>query len=170
MNKETFVISDTHFGHANIIKFLDKNNNNIRPFSDVEEMDSYMIEKWNSVVKDGDRVYHLGDVVINRRCLPILDKLNGKKVLIKGNHDIFRLRDYVKYFDDIRAYKVIPEYGIIMSHIPIHPESLKRWKLNIHGHLHNNKLDDPKYKNVSVECINYTPLNLKELTNEVKDV
>jgi calcineurin-like phosphoesterase family protein len=170
MNKETFVISDTHFGHANIIKFVDKNNNNIRPFSDVEEMDSYMIEKWNSVVKDGDRVYHLGDVVINRRCLPILDKLNGKKVLIKGNHDIFRLRDYVKYFDDIRAYKVIPEYGIIMSHIPIHPESLKRWKLNIHGHLHNNKLDDPKYKNVSVECINYTPLNLKELTNEVKDV
>ncbi len=161
--KNTFFISDTHFGHRNIINFTDNDNKPLRPFDTVEEMDECMVERWNSVVKEGDRVYHLGDVVINRKALPIMDRLNGKKVLIKGNHDIFRLRDYVKYFDDIRAYKVMPKHGIICSHIPIHPESLERWKLNIHGHLHANVLADKKYRSVCVEQINYTPISFEEL-------
>lgn len=161
--KNTFFISDTHFGHKNIITFKDGDDKLLRPFDSVEEMDEHMVECWNSVVKDGDRVYHLGDVVINRKALPIMDRLNGKKVLVKGNHDIFKLRDYVKYFDDIRAYKVMPEHGIICSHIPIHPESLERWRLNIHGHLHGNILPDKKYLSVCVEQINYTPVELEEL-------
>ena len=156
----SYLISDTHFGHANIIKFTDNDGKKTRPFDSVEEMDEFMVKNWNNTVKPSDRIYHLGDVVINRKALPILDRLNGKKVLIKGNHDIFKLRDYAKYFDDVRAYKVMPKHGIIMSHIPIHPESLSRWKLNIHGHLHTNHLADKKYLNVCVENINYTPIDL----------
>ena len=113
-----FFISDTHFGHKNIINFKDSCGKPVRDFDSVEEMDELMVKNWNEDIKPRDRVYHLGDVVINRKALPILDRLNGRKVLVKGNHDIFKLRDYVKYFDDIRAYKVMPKLGIICSHIP----------------------------------------------------
>ena len=165
----SYLISDTHFGHANIIKFTDNDGKKTRPFDSVEEMDEFMVKNWNNTVKPSDRVYHLGDVVINRKALPILDRLNGKKVLIKGNHDIFKLRDYAKYFDDVRAYKVMPKHGIIMSHIPIHPESLSRWKLNIHGHLHTNHLADKKYLNVCVENINYTPIDLDVIIQSLEN-
>ena len=159
---KNFVISDTHFGHSNILTF-EHNGNKVREFDSVDHMDETMIENWNRVVRPVDRVYHLGDIVMNRRCMPILDRLNGKKVLIKGNHDIFKLSDYLPYFDDIRAYKVFPKHMIILSHIPIHPSQMNRFKLNIHGHIHTNILDDDRYLNVSVEKINYTPLDLNEI-------
>jgi calcineurin-like phosphoesterase family protein len=117
-----------------------------------------MVKMWNEVVAPNDRVYHLGDVVINRRCLPTLGRLNGKKVLIKGNHDIFKLHDYLPYFEDIRAYTVYN--NVIMSHIPVHPDSKGRFSGNIHGHLHTNVIDDPWYKNVSVEQIGFKPILL----------
>lgn len=159
----TFFISDTHFGHANIIKFERDDGTPLRPFDTVEDMDEALVKNWNDRVGVKDTVYHLGDVVINRKALPTMDRLNGRKVLIKGNHDIFKLKDYVKYFDDIRAYKVMPKHRIICSHIPIHPDSLERWNLNIQGHLHANNLPDKKYFNVSVEQINYTPITLEEI-------
>lgn len=158
----TFFISDTHFGHAGIITFQ-HDNKPLRPFSTIEEHDETLVNNWNNKVGVRDTVYHLGDVVMNRKALPILDRLNGRKVLIKGNHDIFPLKDYVKYFDDIRAYKVMTEHGIICSHIPIHPESLARWKINIHGHLHGNILADNRYLSVCCEQVNYIPISLHEL-------
>jgi calcineurin-like phosphoesterase family protein len=91
----------------------------------------------------------------------IFDALNGVKVLIKGNHDKFKASQYLQIFKDIRAYGILDKY--LLSHIPIHPESLSRWSANIHGHLHGNKINDPKYINVSVEQINYTPISLEEL-------
>jgi len=84
-------------------------------------MDEDMIEKWNNVVGPKDKVYHLGDVVINRKAIPTLARLNGDKVLIKGNHDIFKLSDYTPYFRDIRGYHVMNNY--ILSHVPVHPDS-----------------------------------------------
>jgi len=172
--RKTFIISDTHFGHRNIIKFKDKDGNLTRPFKSVEEMDELMVKNWNSVVQPEDRVYHLGDVVMNRRCLEIFNRLNGRICLIKGNHDIFKLKDYTPYFDDIRAYKVYPKHGLILSHIPVHPNQLKgRFKYNIHGHLHQNfvtKEDesiDERYVNVCVENINYTPLDFDDLKNQL---
>ena len=175
----TWFVSDTHFGHANIIKFTKDDGSLLRPFDTIEEMDELMVSNWNKVVGVYDRVYHLGDVVINKKALPILDRLNGKKVLIKGNHDIFQLKHYTPYFEDIRAYKVMPKHGIICSHIPIHPDSLARWKLNIHGHLHGNRVmrevfgtfgkeeeEDDKYRSVCVEQIDYTPISLEEILNE----
>ena len=79
-----------------------------------------------------------------------MEKLNGTKVLIRGNHDIFRLRDYQPYFKDIRGSHKLDNF--VLTHIPVHPYCLPRWcEGNIHGHLHSNTLNDPMYFNVSVE-------------------
>ena len=174
MKNQSWVISDTHFGHAGVCRFMAPNGvDKLRPWDNTEEMDEAMIQNWNSVVGPTDRVYHLGDVAINRKALHVLGRLNGRMVLVKGNHDIFALKDYLPYFDDIRAYVVKKtEQGgkLILSHIPIHEESLGRWGLNIHGHLHAHKVmqakkrfkEDKRYVCVSVEQTNYFPLTLQE--------
>ena len=161
-----FLISDTHFGHTNILSFLKKDGTKLRHFNSVEEMDETLINNWNSVVSKEDKVYHLGDVNFCSftKLKEIFDRLNGTKVLIKGNHDDkLTLNQFSQLFKDVRAYHILDKY--ILSHIPIHPESLYRWKANIHGHLHNNIIDDPRYINVSVERINYTPISFEEIRN-----
>jgi calcineurin-like phosphoesterase family protein len=111
-----FLVSDTHFGHMGVCKFTRNDGvTKLRPYSTPEEMDEDMIEKWNARVKPTDKVYHLGDVVINRRALPTLARLNGDKVLIRGNHDIFPDVEYRQYFRELRAYHVMN--GMILSHI-----------------------------------------------------
>ena len=102
---KTFVIADTHFGHRNIITFKDSDGEIIRKFDTVEEHDEYLVERWNSVVGEFDRVYFLGDVAIKRIGLAKLERMNGKKVLIRGNHDIFKLKDYAEHFEDVRAIR-----------------------------------------------------------------
>jgi len=164
---KTFLISDTHFGHTGVCKFLrDDGVTKLRPWDEPDEMDEALVENWNSVVSPKDKVYHNGDVVINRRCLVTLGRLNGTKVLIKGNHDLFKPEEYLTYFKDIRGYHVLDK--MLLSHIPVHPGSKGRFSANIHGHLHCNVLEDPWYINVSVECINYTPIDFEELRERVK--
>lgn len=137
-----FLVSDTHFGHAGVCRFTRSDGcTPLRPWDDPSEMDEAMVSAWNDRVRPNDKVYHLGDVVINRRALPILDRLNGDKVLIRGNHDIFKDDDYRKYFRELRAYHVMN--GMILSHIPLHPESLGRFGVNIHGHTHANRVMVP---------------------------
>ena len=157
----TFLISDTHFGHKGVTRFLRDDGTKLRPWDSVEEMDEALVANWNRVVTPYDKVYHLGDVVINRHALNTLYRLNGRLILIKGNHDNFRLDEYTPFFDDVRAYHVLDD--ILLAHIPVHPESLRRWRGQIHGHLHANTLDDPRYVNVSVEQINYTPIPFDEV-------
>lgn len=170
---KTFLVSDTHFGHSNICKFTDSDGNKIRPWDDVNEMDEQLIENWNSVVGPKDKVYHLGDFVINRRCLPIAARLNGRKILILGNHDVFKAKEYLEYFDDVRSYH--PLDGFVLSHIPLHRDSLYRWKANIHGHLHQNivRLEDgtpdPKYICVCVEHTNWTPVEFDEIRQKFSE-
>ena len=94
-----FLTADTHFSHAGVCKFLRHDGTKLRPWDNPEEMDEFMVERWNKVVRPNDKVYHLGDVVIARKALAILDRLNGDKVLIKGNHDIFKITDYLKHID-----------------------------------------------------------------------
>lgn len=164
--KERWVISDTHFGHAGICKFTHHDTGvKIRPWDDVEEMNEDMIRMWNEVVKPGDRVYHLGDVVMEKKYLPIMSRLNGKKVLMLGNHDCFSAKEYLKYFEDVRGYTIYEK--VIMSHIPVHPDIKERWKMNIHGHLHTNAIDDPWYQNVSVEQIGFKPILLEEVMSRL---
>lgn len=172
---KTWVVADPHFGHFGVCKFLREDGTKLRPWDHPDDMDKDLIKNWNEVVQDGDRVYLLGDVVINRRCLPILHHLKGRKVLVKGNHDIFKLKDYEPYFDDIRAYVVGKTHNsmmYIMSHIPVHRDSLgDRFAVNIHGHLHSgvvklNGKPDPKYVCVSMEHTNFTPLDLNEIIKD----
>ena len=134
-----FLASDHHFGHEKICTvFKRPDGSPLRPFSCAGEMDEEMIKRHNEMVKPTDKCYFLGDVAINRKALKTLSRLNGDKVLIKGNHDIFKLEDYTPYFRDIRAYHVMN--GCILSHIPVHVASLGRFGCNIHGHLHANRV------------------------------
>ena len=162
-----FFISDTHFGHSAVYTFTDKKTGQrIRPWADnPDDGDEYMIKMWNSIVKPLDKVYHLGDVAFPRKSLALLDRLNGKKVLIKGNHDIFDLSDYTKYFVDVRG--AFEHADMIFTHVPVHTHLKTRWKLNVHGHLHSDRIDDAFYVNVSVEQLNATPIHFDELVSKV---
>jgi calcineurin-like phosphoesterase family protein len=134
-----FLVSDTHFGHAGVCRFTRSDGcTPLRPWDDAAEMDEAMVAAWNDRVRPTDKVYHLGDVVINRRALSTLARLNGDKVLIRGNHDIFRDDEYRRYFRELRAYHVMN--GMILSHIPVHEASLGRFGVNIHGHTHANRV------------------------------
>jgi len=139
-----------------MLKFSDKHGNPLRKFSSIEEHDEHIVAKWNNTVRPDDKVYHLGDVAMHARFLPILDRLNGTKVLIKGNHDNGKLSQYMQYFKDVRATHVMDR--VVLSHVPLHPYVFERWKANIHGHTHDRNMDDPRYYNVSCEVIDYQPI------------
>lgn len=165
MSGRTWVCADHHLGHANILTFKRADGTPLRPFNTIEEHDQTIIDRHNAVVADQDRVYMLGDVCINRRNRGILHGFKGRLVLVKGNHDIFKLPDYLPFFDDIRSYVVQKDKDgnkVILSHIPIHPESINRWGTNIHGHLHYQSVPDPRYVCVSLEHTNYAPIEIHE--------
>jgi calcineurin-like phosphoesterase family protein len=180
-----FLTSDTHFGHAGVCRFTEADGiTKIRPWTDPDEMDEEMIKRWNDTVRPNDKVYHLGDVVINRRSLKTLHRLNGDKVLIRGNHDIFRDDEYREYFRELRAYHVMN--GMILSHIPVHEASLGRFGTNIHGHLHTNRVkqargvdartgavlysdeNDVRYHCVCVEQTDFAPILFEEVIKRIE--
>jgi calcineurin-like phosphoesterase family protein len=167
-----FLVSDTHFGHLGVCRFMQNDGvTKLRPWDNPEDMDEEMVKRWNDRVRPNDKVYHLGDVVINRKALGIMRRLNGDKVLIRGNHDIFKDEDYRQYFRELRAYHVMN--GMILSHIPLHPESLGRFGTNIHGHLHSNRvmLDkriDVRYHCVCVEQTNFTPILFEDVIKRIE--
>jgi calcineurin-like phosphoesterase family protein len=183
MSKNTWVISDTHFGHANILNFMDDDGNLIRgDFENVDHMNECMIDNWNSVVKNGDSVYHLGDVFFGPKenFEGLWPKLNGSKRLIVGNHDDIKYLAGGGFFKKVMMWRMWPEFGLLMSHVPVHESSLKIFVkhkgyeegdvgdvqehlMNIHGHIHQNPSPSPNHRNVSVEAINYTPVNIEEL-------
>jgi len=169
MMSRTWLYADPHFFHQGVCNFTRKDGSPLRPWDDAEEMSVWMVEEYNKLVNDEDRVYLLGDIAMNRKALDrSLPFLKGRKILVKGNHDIDKLSYYSQYVDDIRAY--VPKKGFVLSHIPIHPGSLGRWGINIHGHLHSNvvenhpgyelSLPDPRYVCVSVEHTEYKPILL----------
>ena len=166
-----FLVSDTHFGHMGVCRFTRNDGvTKLRPWDNADEMDEAMVKAWNERVKPTDKVYHLGDVVINRKALPTLARLNGDKVLIRGNHDIFRDDEYRQYFRELRAYHVVE--GMIFSHIPIHEESLGRFGVNVHGHLHANRVMkndviDVRYHNVCVETTDFAPILFEDVKKRI---
>jgi calcineurin-like phosphoesterase family protein len=165
MSGRTWVAADHHFGHVNILTFKRDDGTMLRSFKNIEEHDETIIARHNERVDPSDRVYLLGDVVINRRNLFLLGRLRGRLVLVKGNHDTFALKDYLPFFDDIRSYVVQKDKDknkVILSHIPIHPDSLGRFGTNIHGHLHYQKVEDSRYVCVSLEHTDYSPIEIHQ--------
>ncbi len=175
---KTWVYSDPHFFHHNICKFTNFDGSKLRPWDDANQMTEEMIQWYNETVSDSDRVYILGDVAFTKgRFRAAVEQLKGRKVLVPGNHEpIKSAKLFADLFDDVRGYVV--KKGFIMSHIPIHPDCMSRWQVNIHGHLHNNRINyidtspykktpDPKYYNACVERTNFRPKLLDEILHEV---
>lgn len=175
--KEIFITSDTHFQHSNILNFRDKTTGKLirgEKFSNVDEMNEFMIDRWNSVVKNGDIVYHLGDVVIGDQewLKTNWPRLRGSKRLIIGNHDDIKFLSSGGFFKKVAMWRKFPEFGLILTHVPLHPGTLKQGSSedtesfafkNLHGHIHQNASPEGPYQNVCVEVTNYTPINIEEL-------
>ena len=157
-----FVISDTHFGHANILKFKDVNDNPLRVFESVEHMNETMVENWNRVVSDGDIVYHLGDVYFGKGH-EVLDRLKGRKRLILGNHDNGKCQNLHRHFQKILMWRMFPEYNCLLTHVPVHVSSLYKTKYNLHGHVHRNSVPEERYINCCVEMLDFTPTPIESL-------
>ena len=170
-----FIASDYHFGHESMMKFTRNDGSPLRVFKDATHMNEYIVMQHNRVVSANDKIYMVGDIAMNKKYLPILHRMNGEKILIRGDHDLETADKYMAYFKDVRASHQLD--GMLLTHIPIHPESLSRWKVNIHGHLHYNivtqsgsKIPDNRYYNVSVERLeDYTPIALEDLKVQIKN-
>lgn len=150
---KVYVIADLHFGHSKLAQ--------IRGFSSTAEHDHAIVDNWNRVVTKRDVVYVLGDVFR----LDLLPALLGMKKLILGNHDRYPMRSYIPHFSKIAAMHEFD--GCALTHIPVHPCQLHRYRKNIHGHMHTGKIDDPRYVCVSAEQIGMTPTLLQPLTVDV---
>jgi len=179
----TFIISDHHLGHQNILSFTNYDGSRVRTFENVNIMDETMIVRHNSVVGHNDKVYFVGDVCFSStKFHEIMPQLKGEKVLIKGNHDLLKPSAYLQYFKDIRGSHLLD--NMLLTHIPVHPDSIRR--LNIHGHLHGNRVMkkvmkmvngapewtdeiDPKYYNVCVEHHNFTPVPFETIRAYARD-
>ena len=165
-----FVIADTHFGHENIIQYEG------RPFKNAKEMDERLITFWNSVVGNDDLVYALGDFTLSRRISIIKElvaRLHGRKVLIMGNHDTRKPKDYIECGFEVAIRKpVMVEPGVILMHEPFMDVSLVAPNyLYFFGHVHANKtpMDEcPNCMCVSVERIGYRPIDLDEYIRKLR--
>lgn len=157
-----YVISDTHFGHGNIIDYCD------RPFEDTAEMNRTLEDNWRDVVDDRDTVIHLGDVRHHPAELSAarwLNRLPGEVLLVRGNHDGGVGQNFPHHVVNICTIQH-GRYEFYCEHEPV--DEYPGWQL--HGHVHNNHARrcpfiDPQKKrvNLSVELIDYTPLALDEL-------
>lgn len=161
-----WVTSDTHFFHNNILGW------GRDQFSSIQEMNETIIQNWNSVVKPGDNIYHLGDVFMgpsdHEQRWKLWGRLNGRKSLIIGNHDDVSYFVRCGYFRKVELWKPWKDMKVLLSHVPIHQDSLQeRLKavggINVHGHTHLNGSPQGPYRSVCVELTNYTPVNLEDI-------
>lgn len=170
--RNIYFISDTHFGHANIVQFEKRDiKMNI---AGVMEHDEELIRRWNNKVKSKDLVFILGDFSFHKydATMEILRKLNGTKVLIEGNHDCIYLEN--KKFDrslfkEITSYKEIQYKGhnVCLMHYPIqqfkHIDKETNPYIHLHGHIHSVKFEVPRHSyNVGADINNYEPISFDD--------
>jgi calcineurin-like phosphoesterase family protein len=177
MNKNIWFVSDTHFGHDNALKFAshDGKGRMREAFTEVEEMNQIMTERWNAHVKPEDIVYHLGDVLMGQktRLGGTLAALNGRIRLVPGNHDNIELMVKIGMFDQIVQWAPFKQHGFICTHQPMlitGPEELRERTqiVNVHGHIHDQPDPSPHHMNICVERTEYRPLHLDEIIAEIK--
>jgi len=152
-------IADLHFGHANMaIK---------RGFLSPEEHDEHIIKKWNNTVSKRDVTYILGDLSMEKKSpYHLLSRLNGVKHVVLGNHD--RHQDVAELLKHVHSVSGMIKYkGFWLTHCPVHPVELERVYGNIHGHVHENIINEPKYFCVSCENVDYTPRTFEELNIKI---
>lgn len=156
---KVYFTSDPHYGHEGSLEWA----RDYRVGKDVDEMNEWLIDQWNSVVTKRDLVHVLGDVTFQEKYIKLIDRLQGRKQLILGNHDTLHLTVYLKYFEKVWSYKKYK--GFWLSHMPIHEYDMVNCRVrgNIHGHLHQNEINDPRYHNVCVEHWDGKPVSFEEL-------
>ena len=162
-----YVISDTHFFHENIIKYC------YRTFKTLDEQDRILLSNWNNTVKETDMVIHLGDIAFSKnaaRLIKVIKELNGRKILVQGNHDKRSRHWYMTNGFEFACDSFVWD-NIIFTHRPISRDNIDRWRLNIHGHIHEKLEKDKRFTNISVEQIKYTPIKLlRVIDNALKGV
>ena len=164
-----YFIADTHFNHANIIKYCN------RPFKNTYEMNEYIIKKWNSVVKEADTVYHLGDVGFGslQEVKSLVERLNGRKILLRGNHDFKIGVNTWKEIGFLEVYKkrIILD-NLLLTHAPT--EEVEENQINIFGHIHDKPLDERFNKKnhicVSSDVVDYIPVSISKIESVTKQV
>jgi len=160
-----YAIADTHFWHRNIIKYDN------RPFKDVDTMNEAMIQSWNSVVKDGDTVYHLGDFAMVRNLAKIEEvyrRLNGTIVFIRGNHDEHLDKLFPGEVVDVKMVKH-GGYRFWLSHYQhaVWPDK-HRGAIHLFGHSHGrHELHFQRAIDVCANSISYTPVSFDALITRV---
>jgi calcineurin-like phosphoesterase family protein/2'-5' RNA ligase len=168
---KVFLISDLHLDHENIIKYCH------RPFQNAEEMNKTIVENWNSTIGKNDTVYFLGDMAFgkdSRKASHWIKQLNGKIIFIEGNHEeVGNIKSYSTAEDVILKYR---GKEFLLVHDPtLKPKNWNGW--TIHGHKHNNHLEEfpfingnKKTINVSCELLNYIPINLNKIIKRLGKV
>ncbi len=160
---------DTHFSHANIIQYCS------RPFKDISEMDSVIINNLNDLVLPDDRLFHLGDVAFKGAAgtLPKLRaRINCKNIfVVPGNHD--REKELRRYFTTLPQCYIYRDgdYRIVLSHY-----AMRVWSSSHHGTTHlfghsHGKLPiipETAAFDIGVDCWNFKPLNLNQVKAEMK--
>lgn len=163
---DTWVWSDLHFGHKNIIRYSD------RPFPDTETMNEMLILEYNNLVKPEDKSIWVGDIGFypDNKTNAILHRCNGYKILVIGNHD-FNKRELRKlHFDEVHiVYNLTFDNRVVaFTHYPM--DNLPTGWFNIHGHVHKGKPDKAatnRHVNVNCEFIDYKPIHLTALADIV---
>lgn len=169
-----FISSDYHFGHKNIVKFCPDS----RPFSSVEEMNEAIIERHNSIVSPEDTTYMLGDIAFcsGSDAAKYLNRMNGKKILIVGNHDKSNLKQpsFRAAFEEIHDYLSIRVDGIkvCMMHYPVAVWDERHYgAIMVHGHLHSKPSGVVgRIMDVGVDTNNCYPYNLDDVVQKMKDI
>jgi calcineurin-like phosphoesterase family protein len=125
-------------------------------------MDEFLIEQWNSVVRDGDRVYHLGDVTFDYKKFDLIrPRLRGSIRLIPGNHDDFVKCVQGNWFKKIQYWRLFKDEGFTCTHVPLRRDQMRHYTIvNVHGHTHKEQVDEPGFFNVCVENHNYVPVSM----------
>lgn len=166
-----FFTSDTHFYHANVIKYSN------RPYGSVEEMNAAIIQNWNSVVRPGDRIYHLGDFGFARpeQLTRILEQLNGQKYFIVGNHDKSMWdasvkKHFIKYADMMELS--VGKQKLVLCHYPLASwNRAHHGSFMLHGHSHGSYVA-PDYRiwDVGVDVNNMTPISYDEIERKLNKI
>ena len=170
------MIGCLHLGHKSIAEH--------RGFDSIEAHDEYLIKNWNSIVKKRDITYILGDVTFESKDhYPKLNLLNGRKIVVLGNHDKYKdIPELLKYVDGVAG--AIKYKGFMLTHVPIHPNEVHLYRGNIHAHIHHeNRLQEllalnnykkegsieketlVRYHNVDAKLIDFKPKSIKDLLN-----
>jgi len=155
-----YFTADTHFNHHHVIRY-DK-----RPWKTIDEMQEALICIWNTIVRKGDTVYHLGDFAFKNNWVPILEKLNGNKHLILGNHDTPN-RESVKKFITTSHIKRISyeKQKIVLCHYPMYTwQGKEKGAWHLYGHCHGNSKYNLK-NTLEVGCMlhGYRPISFDEV-------